>query len=77
MPSAYPPPDWILIRRLALGARIRAVRQEARMTQETVALNAGLDRPSLVKIEAGKQSPSADTLFRIAEALGVSVRDLF
>lgn len=47
------------------------------MTQETVALNAGLDRPSLVKIEAGKQSPSADTLFRIAEALGVSVRDLF
>jgi transcriptional regulator with XRE-family HTH domain len=46
------------------------------MTQEQIALGAGLDRPSLVNIESGKQSPMLDTLIRIAAALGVDLRDL-
>ncbi|WP_338699230.1 helix-turn-helix transcriptional regulator [Streptomyces sp. Q6] len=76
MPSAYPPPDWVLARRRAVGARIRARRREAGMTQEMVALNSGVDRPSIVNIEAGKQSPSVDTLIRIAAALGCDLSDL-
>jgi DNA-binding XRE family transcriptional regulator len=59
-----------------VGEHIRALRLDAGMTQETVALNAGLDRPSLVNIEAGKQAPSVDTLIRIAAALGVDLRDI-
>ena len=76
MPSAYPPPDWVLARRRAMGEQIRAVRLSAQMTQETVALEAGLDRPSVVRIEAGQQSPTADTLIRIAHVLGVDLRDI-
>jgi transcriptional regulator with XRE-family HTH domain len=59
-----------------MGEQIRAVRLSARMTQETVALEAGLDRPSVVRIEAGQQSPTADTLIRIAHVLGVDLRDI-
>lgn len=56
--------------------RIRALRTDARMTQEAVALNANLDRASLVNIESGRQAPSVDTLIRIAAALGVDLRDV-
>jgi len=59
-----------------MGEQIRAVRLSAQMTQETVALEAGLDRPSVVRIEAGQQSPTADTLIRIAHVLGVDLRDI-
>ncbi len=46
------------------------------MTQEALALEAGIDRPSVVRIEAGQQSPTLDTLIRIADALDVPLRDL-
>ncbi|MGE9696194.1 MULTISPECIES: helix-turn-helix transcriptional regulator [unclassified Streptomyces] len=39
------------------------------MTQETVALEAGVDRASLVRIERGQQDPHLSTLLRIAAVL--------
>ncbi|CAL9476232.1 hypothetical protein SUDANB6_02941 [Streptomyces sp. enrichment culture] len=76
MPSASPPPAWVLDQRRAVGDRIRAARLHASLTQETVALRAETDRPSVVRIEAGQQSPTLDTLIRLADAIGVSLRDL-
>ncbi|WP_267892582.1 helix-turn-helix domain-containing protein [Streptomyces sp. NRRL S-1521] len=35
-----------------------------------------MDRPSIVLIESGQQSPTLDGLIRIADALGVPLRDL-
>lgn len=46
------------------------------MTQEAVSLETGIDRPSIVRIEQGQQSPTLDTLAHIAKALGVSVAEL-
>jgi transcriptional regulator with XRE-family HTH domain len=60
-----------------MGARIRAARKYANLTQETVALGAGTDRPSVVRIEAGQQSPTSDTLVRLARAIGVSPAEFF
>lgn len=76
MPSASPQPDWVIARRQVVGGRIKAVRIAARMTQESVALAAEIDRPSIVRIEAGQQSPTVDTLIRIAAVLDVDLRDL-
>ncbi|MFH9013952.1 helix-turn-helix domain-containing protein [Streptomyces sp. NPDC017943] len=76
MPSASPPPDWVLARRRQVGEQIRALRLDANLTQETVSLTAGIDRPSVVRIEQGQQSPTLDTLIRLAEAIGVPLRDL-
>ncbi|WP_176723549.1 helix-turn-helix transcriptional regulator [Streptomyces sp. TverLS-915] len=39
------------------------------MTQEAVALEAGVDRASLVRIERGQQDPHLSTLLRIAAVL--------
>jgi transcriptional regulator with XRE-family HTH domain len=76
VPSASPPPDWVLTRRRAVGERIRAARIHANLTQETVALRAETDRPSVVRIEQGQQSPTLDTLIRLADAIGVPLREL-
>ena len=76
MPSASPPPDWVLVERQAVGDRIRAARLRASLTQEAVALAAETDRPSVVRIELGQQSPTLDTLIRLAAAIGVPLRDL-
>lgn len=77
VPSASPPPDWVLAERRAMGARVRAAREYAGLTQEALAIDAGTDRPSVVRIEAGQQSPTADTLIRIARVIGVSPARFF
>ncbi|MEV5168192.1 helix-turn-helix transcriptional regulator [Streptomyces werraensis] len=76
MPSASPPPDWVLVERQAVGDRIRAARLRANLTQEAVALAAETDRSSVVRIERGQQSATVDTLIRLAAAIGVPLRDL-
>ncbi|MFI1371367.1 helix-turn-helix domain-containing protein [Streptomyces longwoodensis] len=76
MPSASPPPDWVLVRRRAVGQSIRSLRLHENLTQEQVSLRSGVDRASLVRIEAGQQSPTVDTLIRIADAIGVPLADL-
>jgi transcriptional regulator with XRE-family HTH domain len=74
VPSAAPPPDWVLAQRREIGARVRAARQAAGLTQEAVALRAETDRSSVVRIEQGQQSPTTDTLIRLAAAIGCPLR---
>ncbi|MHB9860658.1 helix-turn-helix domain-containing protein [Streptomyces sp. YIM S03343] len=76
MPSASPQPDWVIAQRQVIGEAIRASRVDAGLTQETVALRSGVDRPSVVRIEQGQQSPTTDTLIRLAAAIGISVPDM-
>jgi transcriptional regulator with XRE-family HTH domain len=64
-------------RRLAFGAALRAVREKKGLTQETVALDAGLDRSFYVEVELGKHSIALDRVFDIAEALETPMAKLF
>jgi transcriptional regulator with XRE-family HTH domain len=66
----------VLTERRAVGERIRAARLHANLTQEAVALAAETDRSSVVRIERGQQSPTLDTLIRLARAIGVSLAEL-
>ncbi|MFI2911099.1 helix-turn-helix domain-containing protein [Streptomyces sp. PDY-4] len=66
----------MLTERRAVGERIRAARITANLTQEAVALAAETDRPSVVRIERGQQSPTLDTLIRLARAIGVPLAEL-
>lgn len=65
------------VRRAEFGATIRRLRREAGLTQEQVALAAGLDRPYLVQVEGGKRSLMVERLPDLAWALGVQVSELF
>jgi transcriptional regulator with XRE-family HTH domain len=62
--------------RRLLGEAIRALRAKASLTQEALAEKADLSSIFISRIERGKESPSLDSLVKIAKALNVRVRDL-
>ncbi|MFJ6073725.1 helix-turn-helix domain-containing protein [Streptomyces sp. NPDC093065] len=70
------PAEDVLARRRAIGNRIRDARLHANLTQEAVALRAGIRIATYSRIENGHASPVLDTLIRIADALDVPLRDL-
>ena len=55
---------------------IRAARKEAGFSQEKLAEKADLSTVFISRVERGKESPSVDSLVKIAPALDVRVRDL-
>ena len=59
-----------------LGEAIRAKRKKREFTQEKLAERADLSTVFISRVECGKESPSVDSLVKIAKALNVRVRDL-
>jgi len=64
-------------RRRQVGSRIRELRIGQELTQEALALEAGLSRVMIIGIEWGKRSLAYERLWDIADVLGVDVTDLF
>ena len=60
-----------------VGERLRAIRRSRRCTLRTVATRSGLSESFLSQVERGQSSASIASLRRIADALGVSIADLF
>lgn len=59
-----------------IGQSLRTIREGKNITQEKLALDAGLNRTYIGYIERGERNPSTDTLVKIAKALKVSPKDL-
>lgn len=47
------------------------------MTQEQLAVKAGVTRQTIIAIESAKYSPSLELAFRIAHIFGVPLQDVF
>jgi DNA-binding XRE family transcriptional regulator len=56
---------------VALGARIRVLRVAAGLTQAELARRTGIHRPNIARVEAGRHTPSLETLSRLAAAIGI------
>lgn len=54
-----------------LGVNVRHYRKLKDMTQERLALDAGMERSYVSDLERGMRNPSVRALGRLAEALGV------
>lgn len=54
-----------------VGSRLRELRKAAGLTQAELARRTGIHRPNIARVEAGRHTPSLDTLARIAAAIGV------
>lgn len=63
--------------RQRLGARIRMLRAERRLTQEELADRAFISSAFWSFLERGEKTASLDTLVSIAEVLDVSLSELF
>jgi len=73
MPSSAPDVST----EIDVGERLRAIRRSRRATLRTVATRSGLSESFLSQVERGRSSASIASLRRIADALGVSIADLF
>jgi transcriptional regulator with XRE-family HTH domain len=60
-----------------LGLQIKRIRESKNLTQEELADKVGVHLSYIGNIEIGAKRPSLETLFIIAEELGVKVSDLF
>ena len=59
-----------------VGKRIRYFRQARGLSQEKLALEAGVNPTFLGHLERGLKSPTVDTLAKITDALGITLSEL-
>lgn len=63
--------------KIALGKKIRARRKKLRLSQEELAHRAGVHMTYLSAIERGARNPALENLFALANALDVTLAELF
>jgi transcriptional regulator with XRE-family HTH domain len=61
---------------LALGQRIRALRNERDMSLQDLAYKVGMEKSNLSIIENGRSNPQLLTYAKLAAALGVTLSEL-
>lgn len=60
-----------------LGEKIQRVRKIKKMTQEELAAEIGVQPSTISNIEGGKTDTSVYTVFKIAQALRIHIKELF
>jgi transcriptional regulator with XRE-family HTH domain len=60
-----------------VGERLRELREVRNISMRTLAARSGLSANALSMIERGKASPSVSTLYKLADALGISITTFF
>lgn len=55
----------------SIGERIKKLREARKLTQESLGESIGLGKSGVSKIESGKQSPTIEQIFKIADAFQV------
>lgn len=64
-------------KRKLLGQRIAEIRKTQNISQKQLALMSNINKGYLSEIENGISNISVNKLFRVADALGISAKDLF
>ena len=60
-----------------VGERLRELREARNISMRALAARSGLSANALSMIERNKASPSVSTLYKLAEALGISITSFF
>ena len=63
--------------KIAIGQRIRALRETKNMAQKDLAYAADLDRTYIASVECGKRNISIVNIEKITNALEVSLKEFF
>jgi transcriptional regulator with XRE-family HTH domain len=69
--------DRELLTQRRFGERLRELRKQKGLSQEALALACDLDRTYIGGVERGERNISLLNIQRVADALGISVRELF
>src|SRR5216684_7323576 len=76
-----PGSDWARARRsrasMIIGDRLRALREEKKLSQGNIEKRTGLVRPYISRVENGHTVPAIETIEKFARALEVPMYQLF
>uniref|UniRef100_UPI003217AC0D helix-turn-helix domain-containing protein n=1 Tax=uncultured Draconibacterium sp. TaxID=1573823 RepID=UPI003217AC0D len=59
-----------------IGERIRILRESKGITQQNLAAICNFEKANLSRLEAGRTNPTISTLYKISQALKVSISEL-
>jgi transcriptional regulator with XRE-family HTH domain len=62
---------------LNLGARIKKIRTDKKLSQYELSLLCGFEKANMSRLESGQSNPTILTLFKISEALNIPMEELF
>ena len=68
--------EIIMTNEKAFGEVLRDIRQEHSLSQEELGFESGYHRTYISLLERGRKSPSLNTIFQLAAALGVSPSEI-
>ena len=60
-----------------IGIKLKELREQRNISMRALAAQSGLSANALSMIERGKTSPSVSTLYKLADALGISITAFF
>jgi transcriptional regulator with XRE-family HTH domain len=63
--------------KVAIGERIVKLRKAKKLSQQKFSYEAEIERSYLTHVEKGRKNISIDTLIKITNALGISLKDFF
>ena len=59
-----------------IGSRIRMLRESKGISQQTLAAICNFEKTNMSRIEAGRTNPTISTLYKISQALDVTISEL-
>ena len=62
---------------VSIGNRVKNLRINKGLSQDELARRIDFDRTYLSRVESGKQNMTVETLFKICEGLGVTIKEFF
>jgi putative transcriptional regulator len=62
---------------ICLENRLKELRDERNMTQEDLAVKAGVSRQTIISLEKGKYNPSIILAYKLARVFQISIEDVF
>ncbi|MGN6603021.1 MAG: helix-turn-helix domain-containing protein [Ginsengibacter sp.] len=63
--------------KVAIGERIAQLRKAKKLSQQKFSYDAEIERSYLTHVEKGRKNISIDTLVKITNALGISLKEFF
>ena len=60
-----------------MNNRLKELREKALMTQEELAISAGVSRQTIISLEKGRYNPSITLAYKLSRIFGLSIEEVF
>jgi putative transcriptional regulator len=70
-------PSLVFLSLIIVNNRLKELREKALMTQEELAIRAGVSRQTIISLEKGRYNPSITLAYKLSRIFGLSIEEVF